>query len=736
MTKVVLTCVKSQGVKLLVSLPKLKTVCGKHSGLRIGGRDNSIHKGLRICIVPAQGISWNELQNSTWRGRRFWADYSIKHRIHALSSEPTIQSLCSNSWRNNYWTSHWSSNRENSWPIWTWNCNSTTQWCGTDISCNDFQRKESVRGWSPYSHCWTQIRCRKIHSLNFKNLKEERLARDSQILGLVRPMIRVFLATRKFVRPLSAFFPAKRPSIIAHSLVPADCIFWVSLNTEIGILFERRSTPRPGPKVKLKSNWHSQQQQQSLCDDVSTSTRRLVREGQSGIRDVRGCTTDDQTSTRTLVQDLETAVDTKPQFEIDPWVQHHILQDEEKKKEINEKLEKSTMGSGTKDIRNDLSNGTMILSNESSRAIYDIGNMELIELRTNLGDNSVSFLPEARSRGIEHVSMRRLASTQSKYVGPNQDSICRVKNSLLLCLSTYFKRKEKRGHNPCMATRSSQSHGCKKRSIETLQKHINNDRWQNDEVFRESQLAHGCTEEWVKYIDYISKIDISHDAPYRQRLRYENTVYMRGVDSNKQAGPLCHGLIVNHQQMLLSAFNELKAKGISHVPMHLRTRQKTHWIQQSNNTWIGWVSTGQRISHHLHPQHGQKEDWHFSKVARQGMVGSVTSPYAHKSTFSRCARSHARCDHTSGARAWRFACLKNQSIIGHVFVEFFFHTVCSYFLFTCILTDDTCCLSLAIDWNQTEPMCYFAREWTAWPSGRSDPKHNLWVVSSDRLHKV
>ena len=39
------------------------------------------------------------------------------------------------------------------------------------------------------------------------------------------------------------------------------------------ILFERLSTPRPTPRVTLKSTWHSQQQQQSLCDDVSTSTR-------------------------------------------------------------------------------------------------------------------------------------------------------------------------------------------------------------------------------------------------------------------------------------------------------------------------------------------------------------------------------------------------------------------------------------------------------------------------------
>ena len=83
-----------------------------------------------------------------------------------------------------------------------------------------------------------------------------------------------------------------------------------------------------------------------------------------------------------------------------------------------------------------------------------------------------------------------------------------------------------------------------KRGVLQRGKHTSKvDRWQNDEVYRASQLVHGWTDEWVKYLDNISKIDISHDAPYRQRLRYESTVYIRGVDSNKQ-GPI----------------NELKAK--------------------------------------------------------------------------------------------------------------------------------------------------------------------------------
>ena len=139
------------------------------SGLRENTQDfESLTETIRftrVCELASfrTSISWYELQNSTWRGRRFWADHSILQKIHTFSSTPTIQNFCSNSWRNNYWNSHWSSDRENHGPLWIWNSSSITQRQGTDILCNDFQRKESVRGWSPYSQCRTQIQCRLTH---------------------------------------------------------------------------------------------------------------------------------------------------------------------------------------------------------------------------------------------------------------------------------------------------------------------------------------------------------------------------------------------------------------------------------------------------------------------------------------------------------------------------------------------------------------------------------------------
>ena len=96
------------------------------------------------------------------------------------------------------------------------------------------------------------------------------------------------------------FGQTKSHAIIVHSPVPADCIYRVISQTGDRISFERLSTPRPAPKVTLKSSWQSQQQQ-STCDDVSTSTRKLA-------------------------QNSVSLVDKKPQIEIDLRVEG-VLQD-------------------------------------------------------------------------------------------------------------------------------------------------------------------------------------------------------------------------------------------------------------------------------------------------------------------------------------------------------------------------------------------------------------------------
>ena len=108
---------------------------------------------------------------------------------------------------------------------------------------------------------------------------------------------------------------------------------------------------------------------------------------------------------------------------------------------------------------------------------------------------------------------------------------------------------------------------------------------------------------------------------------------------------------------------------------------------------------------------------------RDGMCTENTSPHAHMSTpFSARTSSH----------------------FSSVVFFFWAFVQLSFFLFlsTYYLIDARDYCTDATAWNQIEPSCSFTRRWTAWPSDRSDPKHNwkepvkLGCVSQDSLLKV
>ena len=98
-------------------------------------------------------------------------------------------------------------------------------------------------------------------------------------------------------------------------------------------------------------------------------------------------------------------------------------------------------------------------------------------------------------------------------------------------------------------------------------------RWQNDEIFRASQVAIGWTETYVKYFDYLTAVDIKHDAPHRQRNRYENMIFMRSDDPDSQAGPLWKREDYKTSTSALMCLQQEQGKGMPHIPMPMRTRQ-------------------------------------------------------------------------------------------------------------------------------------------------------------------
>ena len=132
------------------------------------------------------------------------------------------------------------------------------------------------------------------------------------------------------------------------------------------------------------------------------------------------------------------------------------------------------------------------------------------------------------------------------------------------------------------------------------------DRWQKDEVYRVSQTAIGWTETCVKYLDYISEIDISFIAPFRQRVRCNTTIYLRSVDTNKQAGPLCQRPDFQSRAQVLVSIQQAQVKRVLHIPIKERTKQNDT-LDPAVRQHLEWLSsTGQNIFHRLHPRHGEK----------------------------------------------------------------------------------------------------------------------------------
>ena len=61
---------------------------------------------------------------------------------------------------------------------------------------------------------------------------------------------------------------------------------------------------------------------------------------------------------------------------------------------------------------------------------------------------------------------------------------------------------------------------------------------ENDATYRESQLAIGWSDAWVRYLDHVAQVDISHKASHEEWGRYHNLIYLRGMDEDRPAPPL------------------------------------------------------------------------------------------------------------------------------------------------------------------------------------------------------
>ena len=171
----------------------------------------------------------------------------------------------------------------------------------------------------------------------------------------------------------------------------------------------------------------------------------------------------------------------------------------------------------------------MIFSEESSRAIYEMGNLELIELRQT---SAPIQCPSCLKRVLEGLNV----CLCGVWLRPNQDTMNRIKarfEALIApyCGATLQSRGRKLGHNQGHKDHTKAADA--KRGAKKPGDHPSIlSRWQNDEIYRASQVAIGWTETYVKYLDYLTTVDIKHDAPHRQSFRCENMILMRSDDPN------------------------------------------------------------------------------------------------------------------------------------------------------------------------------------------------------------
>ena len=112
-------------------------------------------------------------------------------------------------------------------------------------------------------------------------------------------------------------------------------------------------------------------------------------------------------------------------------------------------------------------------------------------------------------------------------------------------------------------------------------------RWQEDEKHRNSKQAHGWTEEYCRYLDFLTTFDISYTVPWHQRHQHESAITLVCNDDDRQAG-------------LTRARRDFKPT--TKILTGLRQEQG---LQNCEQNWNGWVNIGKLAGRNLLPPHHQ-----------------------------------------------------------------------------------------------------------------------------------
>ena len=94
--------------------------------------------------------------------------------------------------------------------------------------------------------------------------------------------------------------------------------------------------------------------------------------------------------------------------------------------------------------------------------------------------------------------------------------------------------------------------------------------WHNGELYRNSQIAAGCTEDYFRFLDSIATVNISYAATWSARSRYENNLTLGVHDQGPKPGPMKHRLDFSRAVHTLAAIKHQEGTTNPKIPKHLR----------------------------------------------------------------------------------------------------------------------------------------------------------------------
>ena len=210
----------------------------------------------------------------------------------------------------------------------------------------------------------------------------------------------------------------------------------------------------------------------------------------------------------------------------------------------------------------------MMFSPESSEAIFEMGNVELIELK--------------KSRVPHYVFKGTIIRACGKHVKSNQEMIQRVRKAFDILTTPFsciylIRIREVTSMDPTLWQKpphKARAASCHKKGRQNLCKYAGS-MGKRCRILS-IQEAIGWTDAFVRYLDHIVQIDISHEAPAEERCRYNNLVYLRGIGEDLQGPPLIKRPGYQEAKCALAEIQKQSRQEMSivHIPPKERKRLK------------------------------------------------------------------------------------------------------------------------------------------------------------------